>query len=271
MSLRWRDEVRIRFGTTGIALARHPRGWRRPVELERTRSVEDGPLTWARARDLLREELQHDGWGHANANVVVADRWARYAVLPWSAALTDEEEQLAHGRLVLRQVYGDDLAGWTVRLSQASPGRSRLVCALPTQLIEELRHVLATVQLRLASLQPGIVDAYNRWRARLPDAGAWFVTVDAGHMVAVRTQQDAWVEIHGLRAGPGWPAELGRLRALERLANPGTPGATRAFVDVPPAERDPEAGAGQGHEWLDLPTVVDRGLTRLGRLRREVA
>lgn len=271
MSLRWRDEVRIRFGTSGITLARHPRGWQRPINRERVRSVEDGPLSWDRARDLLRDELQLDGWGHANAHVVLADPWARYAVLPWSPALTDDDEQLAHGRLVLRQVYGDDLAGWTVRLAQVAPGRSRLVCAVPTRLIDELRDVLDTAQLRLVSLQPRIVDAYNRWRTRLPDAGAWFVTVDAGHMMAVRTLQDAWTEIHSLRAGRDWPAALGRLRALERLANPETSGTPRAFVDVAPAERDLEGGAKQGCEWLDLPSIVDRGLVRLGRLRREVA
>lgn len=271
MSLRWRDEVRIRFGTAGIALARHARGWRQPAGPERILGGDGEPLSWDRARELLQEELQRDGWGHAAARVVVADHWARYAVLPWSAALADEDEQLAHARLVLRQAYGDDLADWTLRLAQVAPGRPRLACALPTRRIEELRVVLESAQLHLASLQPRIVDAYNRWRLRLPEEGGWFVTVDAGHMVAVRTLGDAWSAVHSLRTGPDWPAELGRLRALERWSSPDAAGSVRVFVDAPPAERDLESAARQGCEWLDLPSVVDRGLSRLGRLRREAA
>src|SRR5438874_3785343 len=54
--------------------------------------------SWAAALDAFASLLGQPPWTGASTRVVIADHWARYAIVPWVAALNSAEERLAHGR-----------------------------------------------------------------------------------------------------------------------------------------------------------------------------
>jgi hypothetical protein len=268
VSLLWRDEVSLHFGSHGATLTRRKRGLQPQVILEKAVVVTEGtPGDWSQALSAVRKELEGHEWRQANARVVVADHWVRYAVVPWRSELTDDAERLAHGRLILRQIYGDEMGGWTMQLGQTVTGCAQLVCAIPTGLLSDVNAMLQQSALRLVSLRPHLVDAFNRWRSRIPDSGSWFVTVDDGCLAAARLDGDNWVEVHRIRVGCDWAADLNRLRALERLASGGQSPRCRVLADVPPRLRIAEAAIRYGLEWLDPGVTADGMLARLGRIQ----
>jgi hypothetical protein len=264
----WRDEVGIYLAQRRACLVRIRRGIR-PSLLQGENHVD--PLAdpgWESVLALLEQRLTQGPWADARARIVVADRWVRYSVVPWSDALSSAAERSAHARELMSGIYGDAMTDWTLSLSEAPPGASRLVSAMPTALLESLRELTARQGLKLASVQPQLIAAYNTWRHVLPSGdAAWFVTVEEGSLAALRMCADGIDRVHAVRIGLDWARELKRLQTFGRLAS-ASPSDGRVYVDVPAALRTLRPQMSADLEWLEEPNPPLTTLHQLEHLRR---
>jgi hypothetical protein len=267
----WRDEVGIYLAQRRVCLVRIRRGIR-PTLLHDENYIE--PLAapgWESVLALLEQRLAQGRWSDARARIVVADQWVRYSVVPWSDALSSAAERLAHARELMSGIFGDAMSDWTLSLSEAPPGASRLASAMPSALLESLRELTARHGLKLASVQPQLIAAYNTWRHVLPDSeAAWFVTVESGSLAALRMCADGIDRVHAVRIGPDWARELKRLQTFGRLAS-ASPSDGRVYVDLPAALRTLRPEMSADLEWLDEPNPPLTTLHQLEHLRRRAA
>ena len=277
MSPLWRDEVGAYLSPHRLCLVRMKRGVK-PTHAAEHEIRFEGVKTdsWAPALEALATLLAQPAWAGARMRVVVADHWARYAIVPWAAAVNSLEERLAHGRQLLTNLYGEAVSGWNVRISEAPPQATRVACAVPAELIEGVRAACAAAAgSALVSLQPQLIAAYEAWRHVLPEANAWFVSVEQGSLAAARLGRNGWDRVHGVRIGSDWMRELRRLQTFGRLVS-NSPEEGRVHVDAPHAWREVAAGTGasvdtSGLEWLEEPNGPMTTLQRLGRTRRLAA
>jgi hypothetical protein len=254
-----------------ICLVRIGRGIRPTVMREEDHIEPQSAPGWEAVLGLLEQRLAQPGWADARARVVIADQWVRYTVVPWSDALNSTDERMAHARQLMASIFGDALSDWTVSLSEAPPGASRLACAMPTALLESLRELTARHGQRLASVQPQLIAAYNTWRHRLPAvAAAWFVTVEEGSLAALRMCGEGIDRVHAVRIGLDWVRELKRLQTFGRLASV-SPTDGRVYVDLPQALRILRPEMSADLEWLDEPNPPLTTLPQLEHLRRRAA
>jgi hypothetical protein len=265
----WRDEIGIHLSPNRVCIVRVKRGLRPTVVAEHEQPVKAAAAGhWSAPLEVMSELLEKaDG---AALHVVLADCWVRYAVVPWADSLSSPLEQLGHGRQLLESIYGDAVSGWEVRLSAAPPQSSRIACSMPSELLAQLTTVAFKRGVRLASLQPQLIVAYENWRHRLPASGAWFVTVGDGTLAAARLCRSAWDRVHSVRIGRYWVRELNRLQTFGRLAS-ASPDDGKVYVDAPQAWREVAGPAGADLQWLeDEPTSLTT-LQRLARVRRLAA
>jgi len=94
-----------------------------------------------------------------------------------------------------------------------------VVCTIPLALLEGVRAACARHAVKLVSLQPQLIAAYEAWRHRLPPSNAWFVTVEQGSLAAARIGHHGWDRVHSVRIGSDWTRELKRLQTFGRLAS----------------------------------------------------
>jgi hypothetical protein len=265
----WRDELAIYLAPRKIALARRVRGLRPHIrnatEIAVNGHFADFGPTLARLADVLTEPT----WQDAVARVVVADPWARYGIVPWPTTRLDNEGRLTHARYVLAENYGDGLAEWNVALADTPPGRAYVACAMPGLLRSALEQTLAGARLKLVSLQPQLIVAFNAWRTQLPPDDAWFVSLDEGSLAAVHLSQGAWDRVHMARLSQDWSVELERLRAFGRLARANV-NPTRMLVDAPAWMRA-QAPREEDFEWLDAERVNGQVSHELALLQRVYA
>ena len=276
MSPLWRDEVGVYLSPHRLCLVRMKRGVRPVMAAEhelRFEAVKGD--SWTAPLAALDQLLAEPTWSGAHTRVVVADHWVRYAVVPWVAALSSADERMAHGRQVLASLYGEAVAGWDVRISDAPPQASRVACAVPRELLEAVRGACLAHGSTLMSMQPQLVAAFEAWRAHLPAAKAWFVSVEPGSLAAARLTSQGWDRVHAVRIGADWLRELKRLQTFGRLAS-NSPEEGQVYVDAPHAWREVAAGSAAGGEdaglnWLEEPSGSLTTLQRLGRTRRLAA
>jgi hypothetical protein len=267
----WRDEVGIYLAQRRVCLVRIRRGIRPSLLHEENYIDPNAAPGWESVLALLEQRLAQGPWADARARIVIADQWVRYSVVPWSDALSSAAERLAHARELMSGIYGDAMTDWTLSLSEAPPGASRLVSAMPSALLESLRELTARQGQKLASVQPQLIAAYNTWRHVLPDGeAAWFVTVESGSLAALRMCADGIDRVHAVRIGLDWARELKRLQTFGRLAS-ASPSDGRVYVDLPAALRTLRPEMSADLEWLDEPNPPLTTLHQLEHLRRRAA
>lgn len=216
MSLLWRNPQR-RIGLCSDRLF-----------LSKTRVIPVAPCAdaaeWRAAVDALPEILL--SLKYPEASVVLADQFVRYALLPWNASIKNEEQWLALARHRLAAIYGPVASGWEVKLADTAPKGPRLACAVDRALIEELAAKFVAANVRLTSVQPFLIAAFNRIRRHIGNGSCWLVVEEPGRLTLAFIQRGVWVAIRSRRADQRWremlPEIIERESAFLALSAPCT-------------------------------------------------
>ena len=167
---------------------------------------------WRAALDALPEILkEHRG---RNAQVVLADQFVRYALLPHNDAVKTPEQWLALGRHRFAALHGAAAAPWEVKVTETAPLGPRLACAVDRELIERLASVFVASQVLLVSVQPFLVAAFNRIRQTVGNGSCWIVVEEPGRLTLALIRRGAWVAIRSRRSDERWRLALPEI--LER-------------------------------------------------------
>jgi hypothetical protein len=215
VSLLWRNHLRISLCAEHLVLAAYERGLRPGKAKTSVTPVQGNPndAEWRAAVDALPQALA--GFGNHDLSVVLADQFVRYVLLPWNAALKNEEQWLALARHRLAAVHGAAAADWDVKLTETAPSGPRLACAVDRDLLRELAAKLVAADVRLVSVQPFLVAAFNRLRSgilrTIGRGSCWLVIEEPRRLTLAFIQHGVWVAVRSRRTGPGWRATLPEL------------------------------------------------------------
>jgi len=247
----WRDEIGIYASPRRVVLTRMKRGMRPLNVAECNRPVVNGETNqWEAALDTLASCLEETTWHGANGRLIVADHWARYAIVPWSDALTDQDERLQHARYCLAKTFGDVVSQWTVTLNESAPGIAQVACAIPSGLLARIHDLTEACGLRVKSVQPQLIASFNSWRGRLAKGDGWFVTLEEESLAAAHFTSSGWDRVHSVRVGSDWETELKRLQTFARLVRTSASEGL-VYVDAPRWLRRCGSDSGSDIEWLD--------------------
>jgi hypothetical protein len=194
----------------------------RDVSLEKSEAL----ATWRPALDALGRILpMHKG---DTASVVLADQFVRYALLPWSETLKTHEQWLALARHRFAAIHGPVANDWEIKFAGTAPGGPRLACAADRELIAELTEHFQSSGVRLASVQPFLVAAFNQVMDKVLASGgsSWMVVEEPGRLTLALFLRGVWVAIRSRRADEHWrlvlPEILERESAFLGLEEPCT-------------------------------------------------
>jgi hypothetical protein len=198
VSLWSRERIEVRLSPTAVTLRRLARGPRQR-ELNRYRyevDAVDNPRDWRPALALLQARIEALAWRKADLEIVLSSHFTRFAVLPWTANIT-ERDAAAYALYQFRSVYGDSADGWTVSLSVARPPRPRVAAAAEQTLINGLRTQAAAHNLRLRSIRPllaALIDSdpatnerLSGWIALLEPASVHVACIADGNCIDIRS------------------------------------------------------------------------------------
>lgn len=183
MSLLWPERVTVSLEPHRVMVGK------RAVDAD----PEYGAEPWHGALEALRREAA--AWRkRIDVSVVLSNHFVRYAVLPPQDGAATAEEEIALARFQFTRIHGERVKGWEVRVSE------ELACAIDTALLEGIRSAFPhSGKARLVSVQPFLMTAYNRTRARIPREGAWLLLAEAGRTCLARIAPKGWASIYNGR------------------------------------------------------------------------
>lgn len=186
----------------------------------------DGAPPWQGALERLKaSEL-----GNARVAIELSNHFVRYALVPWTQALSTPVEEEAYVRHHFAKIHGERAKGWAVRASEAAPGEPRLASAVDSALIEALKKVFEGKKAKLVSIQPALMARFNAARGALPADGAWLVVAEAERACVALHGGRAWRAVQNAKGN--WRATLERER--HRVEGP-VPSLVLLAGEAPPA------------------------------------
>ena len=198
-----------------LQLIRRNRGWRRAHHFQVAESFIPAlnGASWQPALTAFERVLTLPEIGAGPLSVVLSNHFVRYMLVPWSAQIASAEEFRNYAAAMFEDVYGEVSSGWDVTVSAERSGAPRLAAAVDRQLLEGVRAAVSPARLRLISVQPYLMAAYNRvaWRRREKDFV--FMLIEAGRACILAAQGGKWCYV-STTAAPEQAAELSLL--LER-------------------------------------------------------
>lgn len=169
---------------------------------------------WQPGLPALEVVLAREDGQRAVATLVVSNQLVRYVLVPWQAELADPQEELSYARHCFSKVYGKAGQEWELRLSRQAPGLPRVASAIAPALLADVKGVFAKAGVGLRSIQPHLMEAFNRARGQLRGRSAWIALFEPGHLCLAMLHEGRWSRVHSQRIGAAWREAL--LPALER-------------------------------------------------------
>jgi hypothetical protein len=193
VSLLWRKKITITLSPTQVEVVHRFR---------RLHSVVEEPLilpcsptctdpNWRSALEALRTWLAAAPRTSTDTHIVLSNHFVRYLLIPWKPDLITQQERLAFARARFIQVFGDVADTWVLKLSGVKSTAAAVASAVDQALLDSLNTAMANSALRLRSIQPGLMAAFN---ARLRGTGGseWMVVAEPGRLVVGLLSRGEW-------------------------------------------------------------------------------
>lgn len=168
----------------------------------------DSVSLWVDALDKLESVLSAIENKPDFTSVVLANHFLRYAVVEGDKALKSEVEQVAFVKHRFGQLYGETANKWEIRIDQEYPGAPFIASAVDRDLIVELRELFKRVNLKLYSIQPGLMKAYNLSQSAFVDKNAWFVMYEHGNLCLTWLNDGHLSAVRTIKVGNEWQDKL---------------------------------------------------------------
>jgi hypothetical protein len=150
---------------------------------------------WDAAADALQGLLAASAVRRGELAVVLSSHFARYRLVPWSDAIGSPDELDAYVRIGFEDVYGAVAAGWALRVSPEPAGRDRIAAALEQALLDRLDSLARAAGVRLVSVQPHLMAAFNRLLPRLRRDDFLFAAAEPGRCSVLLARAGRWVGV----------------------------------------------------------------------------
>lgn len=160
----------------------------------------------------------------AAAAVILSNHFVRYIVLPPTNDLGSEAEWMAYAAHEFAATYGNESAGWRIRICATGRCEPRVACAVDSALLDSLRDVPGVV-----SVQPYLMAAFNARRGTLRGKTGWFVLQEPGRLTVSLFREGIWKVIRTRQIPGDWRPLLADLLDRETAAS-GEPYCDRVVI-----------------------------------------
>lgn len=171
----------------------------------------------------------------AGLAVLLSGEFARMLLVPWPAAVTENDEGEALARHYFKRVFGGDAESWAICFDAASDAGQRLACAIERPLLEGVLAAAKTSGMKLVSVQPLFGAVFNLWHGEFGGERSLFVAAEPGRWYSAEVERGEWAAVRYGRLEANTPEALAAVIERERALAGGDGVGVRLFA--------PEIGA----------------------------
>jgi hypothetical protein len=144
----------------------------------------------------------------AFASVILSNHFMNYAMVELNQSLNGEDEEQAYAKHCFVQLYGAGAESWEIRLNRDDSGTRQLASALDAAFLQNLRAAFARAGIKLKSVQPCLMAAFNNSLSELQNQNAWFVLFENESLCVGLVKQGSLNSVRTLNVDHNWLEKL---------------------------------------------------------------
>jgi hypothetical protein len=126
-------------------------------------------------------------------------------------------EKLAYAIAAYREIYGSVVDGWEVRLQDTPAHAATIAAAIDRKLLEALSQVALKYQLKLITVKPYLMSAFNCLKKQIEKSNGYLVIVEFKRLLLINLQDGQCVNVRMFSLGSDWQSELKSLMIRESV------------------------------------------------------
>jgi hypothetical protein len=161
---------------------------------------------------LLDEALADAVWSRRRVKVVLSQQFVRQVLTPPPGKALAREEEAALVAASLREIYGDEAAGWRVAVHSQPPHAGLVGAAVDGDFLQQLETLLARHNCRNVT----ITSVASRAVKRLPALfDGWWIGIEPGWATLMGASAGVWQHLAAQPLDANWRTELPEWLASE--------------------------------------------------------
>lgn len=237
MSLLSRERFVALIGPKSVGLVRRARG---EHEVLGQLACEAGGRASQVACDAFGKLLAGMSLARGDLTVVLASDLVRFRLVPWRDEIASAAELEAYARICFEEAYGTEDGDWLIRVSPEAGGSARLAAAMERSVMERLESIAGRAGLRLRSVQPYLMVAFNRFADSFRKGDFMYVVAEPSRNTVLVARGGNWIAVRSAACTDS-PISLAAVIEREMELQRGEDGVAPAvFVHAPSGVRLPE-------------------------------
>ena len=272
----WSDKLQIVLTPERVTITRQNGSFKPREMVSNTMpcvAPEQGEHAWQPTLRALQTLLKQKDISNTSATVLLSNHFVRYQLIGAQPDLSSHDEEQAFVRFSFAEIYGDEVNRWQLRWGSGLQLSPQVASAIDNAFIEQIESMLVVAGIKLNSLQPYLMAAFNYVRKFVDTNPHWFVLVEPGNACAGFMQGGDWRLLHTSRLGTDWATDLPRVLGRE-FQMVGPIGERGQMIVCLPGYIDPKRLAPVNHSLRILtmtPEMLMQGSVQLISARPVVA
>lgn len=222
MSLLWPKQLQVALSAKGVSVIASTSAIEK-AELKQAfiaTTQKENITEWQSASTSLEKLLSAlQAKPNTNLSIILSSNFVRVQLLPAQKILMNSAEKLAYAAATYKDIYGAEMDSWIIKSHETGFNRASIVAAIDKRLLEELQQVSQQHQVKLVSVQPYLMDAYNRCNKQLGKLRGYFVVIEASKILLLKMQQGQVQTLQTCAIGNDWQQDLKQLLLRESMLN----------------------------------------------------
>jgi hypothetical protein len=152
-------------------------------------------------------------------NMTLASEFVRYLALPPQKMHMNIAEKLAYATAAYKEIHGSVVDDWEVRLQDTSAQDTTIVAAIDKKLLEALNQIALKHQLKLTTVKPYLMSAYNGLVKQIGGSNGYLVIIEFKRLLLINLLQGKCINVRIFKLGSDWQSELKSLMVRESVLN----------------------------------------------------
>jgi len=225
----WRDQLQIALTPEHVTIVRLGAGLKPRELFNKTlpcAAPKQDEAAWQPAIRAMRQLLKQASPAKANAQIILSNHFVRYQLVKTQPDLGGVEEELHFVRFSFAEVYGNEAERWSLRWGSGLDIASQVASAIDQALLDNIENIFAEADVKLTSMQPYLMAAFNHVRKSIDVKPVWYVLVEQGRVCVALLRDGDWKTLHSSKLGIDWAAELPNVieREFQRTGSTGEAG-----------------------------------------------
>lgn len=219
------NQLLVVLGTESVAVVNRSLGLRRrivdqkhvlfPQQLDELKTETPIWLQTTNQLDALLASMQVKP--KAQLNIILASDFVRYVALPPQQFYMSTTEKLAYALAAYREIYGAVVDGWEIKLHDTPAHQTTIAAAIDRKLIEVLKQIALKYQLKIISVKPYLMSAFNCLTSQIGKQNGYLVIVEFNRLLLINLDQGRCINVRSFTLGSDWQVELKSLMMRELL------------------------------------------------------